>query len=45
VFEAFTAATIIYIAINVAVTFAMRIVERRIAVPGYLGIKPQPAGH
>jgi len=39
VFEAFTAATIIYIAINIAVTYAMRLLERRIAVPGYLGFK------
>ena len=45
VFEAFTAATVIYIAINIMVTFAMRIAERRIAVPGYLGFKPQDAGH
>ena len=45
VFEAFTAATVIYIAINIMVTFAMRIAERRMAVPGYLGFKPQPAGH
>jgi glutamate/aspartate transport system permease protein len=45
VFEAFTAATVIYIAINIVVTFAMRIVERRIAVPGYLGFKPQTPGH
>jgi glutamate/aspartate transport system permease protein len=45
VFEAFTAATVIYIAINIAVTFAMRLVERRIAVPGYLGTKARPAGH
>jgi glutamate/aspartate transport system permease protein len=45
VFEAFTAATVIYIAINIVVTFAMRLVERRIAVPGYLGFKPQAAGH
>jgi glutamate/aspartate transport system permease protein len=45
VFEAFTAATVIYIAINIAVTFAMRLVEPRIAVPGYLGTKVRPAGH
>lgn len=45
VFEAFTAATVIYIAINIVVTFAMRLVERRIAVPGYLGFRPQAAGH
>jgi glutamate/aspartate transport system permease protein len=45
VFEAFTAATIIYIVINVAVTFAMRRLERRISVPGYLGSKTPAAGH
>ena len=41
VFEAFTAATVIYIVINIAVTFAMRWVERRVAVPGLIGAAPQ----
>jgi glutamate/aspartate transport system permease protein len=45
VFEAFTAATIIYIAINIFVTFCMRLLERRVAVPGYLGFKAPAAGH
>ena len=45
VFEAFTAATIIYIVINMAVTFLMRLVERRFAVPGYLGFRTPAAGH
>jgi glutamate/aspartate transport system permease protein len=45
VFEAFTAATVIYIIINITVTFAMRRVERGVAVPGYLGARPQAAGH
>ena len=45
VFEAFTAATIIYIVINIVVTFAMRLVERRVAVPGYLGFRAPAAGH
>jgi glutamate/aspartate transport system permease protein len=45
VFEAFTAATIIYIVINIVVTFAMRLIEHRIAVPGYLGLKAPAAGH
>jgi glutamate/aspartate transport system permease protein len=45
VFEAFTAATVIYIMINMAVTFAMRLVERRVAVPGYLGSRTPSAGH
>jgi glutamate/aspartate transport system permease protein len=42
VFEAFTAATLIYIAINIVVTFAMRRVERAVAVPGYIGSAPKP---
>ena len=45
VFEAFTAATIIYIVINLVVTLAMRLVERHVAVPGYLGFRPPAAGH
>jgi len=43
VFEAFTAATVIYIAINVVTTFVMRALERRSAVVGYLGSKAQAA--
>jgi glutamate/aspartate transport system permease protein len=39
VFEAFTAATIIYIVINIIVTNAMRALERGVAVPGYLGAR------
>jgi glutamate/aspartate transport system permease protein len=45
VFEAFTAATLIYIAINIAVTYAMRRVERTVAVPGFIGTAPQAAVH
>ena len=37
VFEAFTAATVIYIVINIIVTNGMRALERWVAVPGYLG--------
>src|SRR5512133_2109344 len=40
VFEAFTAATVIYIIINIIVTFGMRWVERRTAVPGFIGAAP-----
>ncbi len=40
VFEAFTAATVIYIIINIVVTFGMRWVERRAAVPGFIGAAP-----
>ena len=45
VFEAFTAATVIYIVINIVVTFAMRWVERRVAVPGLIGAAPQAVSH
>jgi glutamate/aspartate transport system permease protein len=45
VFEAFTAATVIYIIINIAVTFGMRWVERRSAVPGLIGAAPALVTH
>ena len=45
VFEAFTAATIIYIVINIVVTYGMAALERHVAVPGYLGSKTPAAGH
>jgi glutamate/aspartate transport system permease protein len=45
VFEAFTAATLIYIVINIAVTFGMRWVESRAAVPGLIGAAPPVAAH
>jgi glutamate/aspartate transport system permease protein len=45
VFEAFTAATLIYIVINIVVTFAMRALERRLAVPGTIGFKAPAAAH
>lgn len=37
VFEAFTAATVLYLILNISVTFAMRFLETRVAVPG-LGV-------
>lgn len=39
VFEAFTAATVIYLIVNLVVVVAMRGVERHVAVPGYVGGK------
>src|SRR4051812_40591375 len=39
VFEAFTAATVIYIIINIIVTEGMRRLERAVAIPGYLGAR------
>jgi glutamate/aspartate transport system permease protein len=39
VFEAFTAATVLYLLVNVVVVIAMRFLERSIAVPGYISGK------
>jgi glutamate/aspartate transport system permease protein len=36
VFEAFTAATIIYILVNICVVMLMHFIERRVAVPGFI---------
>ncbi|WP_065753555.1 amino acid ABC transporter permease [Bradyrhizobium paxllaeri] len=36
VFEAFTAATIMYLAINIIVVTGMRFLERSLAIPGYI---------
>jgi glutamate/aspartate transport system permease protein len=45
VFEAFTAATLIYIAVNIVVVYAMRWVERRFSVPGFIGPVVKVAAH
>lgn len=36
VFEAFTAATLIYIAVNVIIVNLMRLLEKKVAVPGFI---------
>ena len=36
VFESFTAATVLYLLINIVVVIAMRFLERALAVPGYI---------
>ncbi len=36
VFEAFTAATVLYLLINIVVVTLMRLIERRVAIPGYI---------
>lgn len=36
VFEAFTAATVIYVAVNIVVVNLMRLIERKSAVPGFI---------
>src|SRR5204863_2817718 len=45
VFEAFAAATVIYLIINIAVTYGMRWIERYAAVPGLLGAPAPVATH
>jgi len=39
VFEAFTAATVLYLVINIIVVTLMRFIERRVAIPGYISGK------
>jgi glutamate/aspartate transport system permease protein len=39
VFEAFTAATLLYLLLNAVVVLFMRWLERRVAIPGYLAAK------
>lgn len=36
VFEAFSAATLMYLVINIVVVVAMRLIERSVAIPGYI---------
>lgn len=45
VFEAFSAATLIYLMTNIVVTYAMRRLEKGIAVPGYLGASANSSVH
>ena len=47
VFEAFTAATLIYLVLNLVIVIGMRWLERRLAVPGLIGPGPAmpQAGH
>jgi glutamate/aspartate transport system permease protein len=39
VFEAFTAATVLYLLVNIVVVIGMRLLERGLAVPGYISGK------
>ncbi len=46
VFEAFTAATVIYLLANLVVVLAMRALERKVRVPGLIAVAGAPqAGH
>jgi len=44
VFEAFAGATLLYFVLNVVVTMFARKLERRVAVPGFMGSRPTGAG-
>jgi glutamate/aspartate transport system permease protein len=45
IFEAFSAATVIYLILNGIVVLGMRTLERRVAVPGLIGTAAKsPAG-
>ncbi len=44
-FEALSAATLIYVGINICIVFLMRGIERALAVPGFIGSKQQAGGH
>jgi glutamate/aspartate transport system permease protein len=45
VFEAFAAATLIYLLTNLIVVLAMRALERKVRVPGFIGAAPGGGGH
>jgi glutamate/aspartate transport system permease protein len=45
VFEAFAAATLIYIVLNITVVQLMQLLERKLAVPGLISAGTQGAGH
>ena len=45
VFEAFAAATVIYLVTNLIVVFAMRRLEHAVRVPGFIGAPGAPTGH
>ncbi len=45
-FEAFTAATVIYLLTNLIVVLAMRALEKKVRVPGLIAVAGAPqAGH
>ncbi|MGH8744979.1 MAG: ABC transporter permease subunit, partial [Burkholderiales bacterium] len=47
VFEAFTAATVIYLLVNLVVVLLMHLIERKVSIPGLIGTTSSPttAGH
>jgi glutamate/aspartate transport system permease protein len=45
VFEAFAAATVIYLVTNLIVVLLMRALEKKVRVPGFIGAAPGGGGH
>ena len=45
VFEAFAAATVIYLLTNMVIVFAMRALEKKVRVPGLISASPTAGGH
>ena len=45
VFEAFAAATVIYLLTNLVIVFAMRALEKKVRVPGLISASPSAGGH
>ena len=45
VFEAFAAATVIYLLVNLVVVLAMRALEQKVRVPGFIGAAPGGGAH
>jgi glutamate/aspartate transport system permease protein len=45
VFEAFAAATVIYLLTNLVVVFGMRALEKKVRVPGLISASPTAGGH
>lgn len=45
VFEAFSAATLIYVAVNIGVVFLMHRLEKKLAVPGFIAAGGVSGGH
>ena len=45
VFEAFSAATIIYVVVNLAVVVLMQLIEKKVAIPGFVVAGSRTGGH
>ena len=45
VFEAFAAATVVYLVTNLVVVFAMRALEKKVRVPGLISAAAPAGGH